>query len=134
VREYIETPWMSMKSLVRAMSAQANHLHNAGERDNIAEPKCTSPLLPYRNVTREGIYERSAAMGSINLRHSLGTTRSLNHAQVLEHPPAAYKEVTSPKDSKCLPIATQSSSPTWDATAVRFRIPIYGSARDVASH
>jgi hypothetical protein len=73
-------------------------------------------------------------MASINLRHSLGTTRSLNHAQVLEQPPAAYKEVTSPQDSKCLPIATQSSSPTWDATAVRFRIPIFGSVRDVASH
>ena len=31
-------------------------------------------------------------MASINLRHSLGTTRSLNHAQVLEQPPAAYKK------------------------------------------
>ena len=115
-----------MKPLVRAMIVQANHLHNAGE--------CTSSLLHHRNVTHEGIYERSAAMASIKLRHSLGTTRSLNHAQVLGQPPAAYKEVTSPHDSKCLPIATQSSPPTWEAITVRLRLSIYGSARGVASH
>lgn len=122
----------SVKPLVRAMSAQANHLHNAGERQysrdkmHLSSPSSQCHSRGYsREVCSHGLYQSQAQPRYDSF---------LNHAQVLEQPPAAYKEVTSPHDSKCLPIATQSSPPTWGATAVRIRIPIYGSVCDVASH